>query len=81
MSVEVEHHGSDYEQTTTLRATVEDATGKEHTHEFQGPPDGPYEYAGNGEPSAAALREVYDHVDDPDVVAHDHPDDGDEGDE
>lgn len=80
MSVEVEHHGSDDNQTTTLRATVEDATGTAYQYEFQGPPGGPYEYAGDGDPSAAALRAVYEHVDDPDTIAHDHPDDGDEGD-
>lgn len=73
MPVDVVHHGSGGEQSTTLRVTLEDATGETSTYEFTGAPGGPYSFAGEGEPTEAALEEVFEHVDDPDAIAHDAP--------
>lgn len=79
MSVEVEHYGNPPEQRTVLTTTITDATGEEYTHEFECPPGGPYEYAGESEPPTSALEAVLEHVDDPDQVAHDHPDEDGDG--
>lgn len=79
MSVETEHFGNPPEQTTVKRVTVTDAVGEDHTYAFEGPPGGPYEYADEGDPSEAALRELFEHVDEADQVAHDHPDDDGDG--
>lgn len=68
----VEHFGSGEEQTTTVTVETTDATGETSTYEFEGDPGGPYEYAGDGEPTDAALQTLAEHID-AESIDHDVP--------
>jgi len=52
------HRNDDQEQRTTYRVTIEDATGEEHTHEWDGPTGGPLEHQGDRDPPQSAIDPI-----------------------
>lgn len=67
MPVHTEHHSSGRNQTTTKTVTLD---GQEHT--FEGPPEGPFAYQGEGDPDPDVLAELLTELD-PDDVDHEIP--------